>query len=292
MLDLFLVQLESILGKDPDCKAKNFGKVRELLRDIDFSSEKNGVILLPEMFATGYLPKDCAPFAEDFSKRLSSAEKESPKKNETVEFLQQLADETRCTILGAGIHKVAEGFTNHSGIFTPEGRGQVAGYDKCHPFFPELSRKFIAGGSINLFKTCNWKIASVICYDLRFPELFRDAVKKGANLITVQAAWPLVRREHWETLLKARAIENQVYIAAVNGVSPSEADSSKKLAGTSMIIDPLGNIISAGDSNSEAVVRGSITLEPLQKYRQDFPVLQGIVDQQILADSMSSQDAT
>ena len=242
------------------------------------------------MFSTGYLPKEPSGFSEDFSADFTNAEEESHIKNETVGFLQQLALDTRCIVGGSGIHEIEGGkkFTNHSGIFTPDGFREVSGYHKCHPFFPELKCNFTAGKNISLFKLGHWKIASFICYDLRFPELFRDAVKQGANLITLQAAWPLVRKEHWETLLKARAIENQVYIAAVNGVSPSEKDSSKKLAGTSMIIDPQGNIIQRASQDEQALIRETVSLDPLIKYRRDFPVLQGIVDPEFIAPRAST----
>ena len=290
MLDIFLIQLESVTSKDPDCKKKNFEKVRSLLEGIDCSAVKNGILLLPEMFSTGYLPTEPSGFSADFSADFTNAEEESHIKNETVGFLQQLARDTRCIVVGSGIHEIEGGkkFTNHSGIFTPDGFREVSGYHKCHPFFPELKCNFTAGKNISLVKLGHWKIASFICYDLRFPERFRDAVKQGANLITLQAAWPLVRKEHWETLLKARAIENQVYIAAVNGVSPSEKDSSKKLAGTSMIIDPQGNIIQRASQDEQALIRETVSLDPLIKYRRDFPVLQGIVDPEFIAPRAST----
>lgn len=262
------------------------------------------LIVLPEMFDVGYIPQQPEKYAEDFDSKVMAGDcnglaASSVERNAdgnvggTAEFLQQLANETGDIVFGAGIAKVSAkrngeatqdetspALRNRSAVFVPGGNGAVSAYDKVHPFFPELNRGFASGDSITLFKIGNWKIASVICYDLRFPELFRDAVKLGANLITVQAAWPKVRKAHWETLLRARAIENQVYIAAVNGVSPSECDPTKQLAGTSMLIDPLGNVIASGSDSAEEIIRGQVHLEPLKKYRQDFPVLQGIAPQE------------
>ena len=291
MLDIFLVQMESILSNDSDCRAKNFAKVRALLDASELQTAKeNRLIVLPEMFATGYLPKNPEDFAETFhSNDFGNAPGEDC--SQTAKFLQALAIEKNAIVFGTGIVRVQNKLFNHSGVFVPQtgsvgidtqtSSGEVSGYNKIHPFFPELNRGFFAGDYVNLFKIGNWKIASAICYDLRFPELFRDAVKKGANLLILQAAWPKVRKAHWETLLRARAIENQMYIAAVNGVSPSESDPTKQLAGTSLILDPQGNMISAGNDSEEQVIRGQVSLEPLIQYRKDFPVLQGIVPQDV-----------
>lgn len=270
MLDVFLVQM--------DCG--NFDKVRKLLAKANLQKKESeqqtqngvrGLIILPEMFSTGYIPKNPADFAEDFS---------SANGGDTANFLCEFANETGCAVMGAGIGKNSNGkLTNHSSVYMPGQANEFAGYNKVHPFFPELG-EFEAGRSVNLFKINEWNISSVICYDLRFPELFREAVKKGAQLITVQAAWPKVRIEHWETLLKARAIENQVYIAAVNAVSANKSgniDEKNLLGGTSMIITPQGEIISRGSCDCEEVVYNSLDISSLISYRKAFPVLDGIV---------------
>lgn len=276
MLDVFLVQM--------DCGAtreESFGKVRKLLANVQKGDRaQNGIIVLPEMFATGYIPKNPDDFAEDFSSRSAGT---------TAKFLGELADETGYAVMGAGI-AAGNVLRNRSSLYLPGSETEYAGYDKCHPFFPELSQ-FAAGASASLFKINStgamdsatdeglaerWNISSAICYDLRFPELFRDAVKRGAQLITVQAAWPAIRIGHWTTLLKARAIENQVYIAAVNGVS-SDNVASLPLGGTSMIISPLGEVISMASGDKEEVIHASLDQASLRQYRRDFPVLKGIV---------------
>ena len=115
---------------------------------------------------------------------------------------------------------------------------------------------------------------------MRFPELFREATKQGANLITVQAAWPAKRRAHWETLLKARAIENQVYIAAVNAVSENHDPQVCKvpLAGTSLIISPNGDVLAEGSLNKEEILTAILDLQAEKDLRKTFPVLEGIVE--------------
>jgi predicted amidohydrolase len=130
--------------------------------------------------------------------------------------------------------------------------------------------KFCAGTKVNLFKISSWNTAATICFDLRFPELYRDAVKAGARLITVQAAWPAVRIAHWKTLLQARAIEDQVYIAAVNCTGYALN------GGNSMIVNPKGDIIAAANQE-EGIVFARIESAPQEEYRTKFPVLKGIL---------------
>lgn len=257
MLDIFLVQMEV----SPNNKAKNFEKVRELTKDIRRDSQVDGLIVLSEMFATGYLPLHPESAAEDFSSRDAG---------QTAAFLSQLADTTGCTVMGAGIAAKDGKLWNHCSVYQPGNPMEYACYDKRRPFFMEQA-KFSAGEKVNLFKINGWETAATICFDLRFPELYRDAVKAGAKLITVQAAWPAARIAHWKTLLQARAIEDQVYIAAVNCVT---ADGT--YSGCSMVVNPKGEIMEMAEG-VETVVKTRIFSEPQQEYRKKFPVLDGII---------------
>lgn len=269
MLEIFLVQMEVA----PNDKAKNFAKVEALTQGIRMEvgslagGADAGLIVLPEMFATGYLPLHPESAAEDFS--CDSA-------GETAHFLHKLANRTGCAVMGAGISvknacdiRTAP-LTNHASVYMPGNATEYAHYDKRKPFFMEQG-KFRAGDNINLFKINEWTIAPTICFDLRFPELYRDAVKTGANLFTVQAAWPETRINHWNTLLKARAIENQSYVAAVNCVSPDG-----KYTGNSQIINPQGEVIAQAESGKECVISAPLDMESLLKYRKVFPVLKEI----------------
>ena len=289
MLEIFLVQMEVA----PNDKAKNFAKVEALTQGIRKEAQAGaanaGLIVLPEMFATGYLPLHPESAAEDFT--LESA-------GETAHFLHKLANRTGCAVMGAGISGAdaacvdAESgvstaphcdvrtaphcdvrtapLANHASVYMPGNAAEYAGYDKRRPFFMEQG-KFRAGADVNLFKIDEWTVAPTICFDLRFPELYRDAVKAGANLFTVQAAWPQERILHWNTLLKARAIENQAYVAAVNCVSPDG-----KYTGNSQIINPLGDVIAQAEAGKESVISASLDMDSLLKYRKVFPVLKNI----------------
>jgi len=271
MLEVFLVQMEIA----PNDKAKNFAKVESLTQGIrkEAHSANAGLIVLPEMFATGYLPLHPERAAEDFS---------SKDAGETAHFLYKLASETGCTVMGAGIaNLVSRGdeanqgdktapLTNHTSVYMPGNAAEHAGYDKRKPFFMEQG-KFSAGNNVNLYKIYEWTVAPTICFDLRFPELYRDAVKAGANLFTVQAAWPKERTLHWNTLIKARAIENQAYVAAVNCVSPDG-----KYTGNSQIVNPFGEVVAQAEEGRECVISATLDMDSLLKYRSDFPVLKDI----------------
>ena len=256
MLDIYLVQMNVA----PNDKAKNFAKVRELTANVHKSANDPvpGLIILPEMFATGYLPLHPESAAEDFSTSTSG---------ETAQLLYELANQTGCYVMGAGIALSSGKLLNHSSVFAPGNTQEFAHYDKRHPFFMEQA-KFSAGEKVNLFKIQDWNVAATICFDLRFPELYRDATKAGARLITVQAAWPLVRIAHWKTLLQARAIEDQVYMAAVN---------TAVYGGCSMIINPKGEILAQTDDKSECIVHARIESESQEEYRKKFPVLRDIL---------------
>ena len=279
MLKVYLVQMDSAKGS----KSENFARAKKMI--LDAHPAEGSLVLLPEMFATGYLPASLDAAAENFSTNDAG---------ETAHMLSEIADATNCTIMGAGITRAPDGFFNHVSIYAPGNAQEMADYNKMNLFFPEREA-FTPGERINLFDikeipasprqartgarmtgSANWKIASFICYDLRFPEIFREATKQGANLITIQAAWPAKRRAHWETLLRARAIENQVYIAAVNAVSTTP-DQKVPLAGSSLLITPNGDVIAQGPTNEEAVISAELDLQAEKDYRKSFPVLDGIV---------------
>ena len=287
MLKVYLVQFDSAKGH----KSENLDRAKKII--LEAKPIAGSLVLLPEMFATGYVPTDLGDAAEDFSTNVSG---------ETARTLSEIANETNCTIMGAGITRANHGFYNHVSIYKPNEAQEFCGYNKINLFFPE-KESFKAGENINLFKlkeipdhprqartgvgndnkaeSASWTTASFICYDLRFPEIFREATKKGANFITIQAAWPAKRRSHWETLLRARAIENQVYIAAVNAVSESP-DQKLPLAGTSLIISPNGDILAEASHQNEEVISAELDREAERDYRKSFPVLEGVVPPEFL----------
>ncbi|MEM7603581.1 MAG: nitrilase-related carbon-nitrogen hydrolase, partial [Verrucomicrobiota bacterium] len=111
-----------------------------------------------------------------------------------------------------------------------------------------------------------------ICYDLRFPELFRRATAGGAELIVVIASWPTVRMEHWLTLLKARAIENLAYVVGVNRCG---SDPNVDYPGRSVVIDPFGEIL-ADAGGEDGLVGVEIDLARVRDWRAEFPALKDL----------------
>lgn len=251
MLKVYLVQMESVPGDKP----RNFAKAKALVSEA--KPEKGSLVLFPEMFDTGYTPQ--------LFDKFKSANPHAPQAS-TASFLQELANEFNCSMAGGGVWRTGAIFTNHVGVFAPGQTDEVAGYNKNHLFFPEQG-KLTAGNEINLFKINDFNVATTICYDLRFPELYSEARKKGAELFTVQAAWPTARKNHWETLLKARSIENQAYVAAVNCVT---ADGI--FTGDSQIISPTGDVLVCAQSKKECVVFAELDVKMVQQYRKDFPI--------------------
>ena len=134
------------------------------------------------------------------------------------------------------------------------------------------NQPYAAGKELTTFEWNSWIVGMSICYDLRFPEIYRGLAAKGANLMVNIANWPIDRIDHWITLLKARAIENQSYIVGVNRIG---TDPNSNYNGRSMLIDPMGGIIlDAGDK--QGIFSSTIEIEKVSSWRNNFPALKSI----------------
>lgn len=238
-------------------KDANHDKVRAL---IDRAAPlKGSLIILPEMFATGF-SMDVATISDSGSRQ-------------TQEFLASTAVEYGLYVLGGIVSTASDGRGRNECItFSPDGV-EIARYCKLHPFtFCGESEYYVAGAATRVFACNEFNVAPFICYDLRFPEVFRTAVQEGATLFTIIANWPASRAAHWITLLKARAIENQAYVAGVNRCGE---DPLLTYSGYSMIIDPRGEIL-AEAGGQESLISAELDLQALMNYRREFPVLNDI----------------
>lgn len=140
-------------------------------------------------------------------------------------------------------------------------------YTKIHPFsFSTEDKYYTSGNEIVSCNINNITISPFICYDLRFPEIFQIA-SKTASLITVAANWPRARATQWISLLKARAIENQCYIAGVNRVG---IGNNISYSGNSMIINPLGEVIAYGEDGVDDIIVGEVSEEVVNDIRNKF----------------------
>ncbi|MHC1727086.1 MAG: carbon-nitrogen family hydrolase [Syntrophobacteraceae bacterium] len=184
-----------------------------------------------------------------------------------VEGLQKIALKNNLVI--AGSLPEAGGDTVFNTSYLIDSTGEIAGeYRKVHLFSLYSEHKnFGRGESAKVFQTSLGKIGLMICYDLRFPEISRKLALEGAEIICVSALWPLVRIDHWSLLLRARAVENQLFIIGSNGCGASERIT---WGGTSAVISPLGTVLAQGGPEDQTVVG---VLDPLEmdEFRKIIP---------------------
>lgn len=260
----FLAAAVQMLASDD--KAANMAEAGRWVRKAAASGAR--LIALPEVFIWRGAKKEERKFAETVP-------------GATSDELAELAQKLRVYLLGGSILEAIPGSTkvyNTSLLFDPAGR-LIATYRKIHLFDVELEGAVSAresdtrafGSEIVIAKTDLCPMGLSVCYDLRFPELYRALVREGAQLIFVPSAFTAYTgRAHWEPLLRARAIENQVYIIAPDqcGKNPKSFETH----GHSMIIDPWGNIlVQAGDQPE--IILAEIDLDHLVKIRAELPAL-------------------
>jgi omega-amidase len=218
--------------------------------------EKPDVIVLPELWTTGY----------DLT-RLDLIADEGA--NQTIKFLTELAKTHGVHFVGGSVANLGKtGVKNTMPIINKHGT-IVHQYSKLHLFKLMDEHLYLeAGDEKGIFELDNRRFAGVICYDIRFPEWIRSHAAEGAEALFVVAEWPEPRLNHWRSLLIARAIENQCFVIACNR---SGTDINNKFVGHSIIIDPWGEIIAeAGDQ--QEILTATIDLDLVKEVRSRIPV--------------------
>ncbi|MCY6960491.1 carbon-nitrogen family hydrolase [Clostridium brassicae] len=186
---------------------------------------------------------------------------------DSVKFFKDMTSKYNINICFGYAKPYEDRCKNNLVVLSSEGK-ELAEYTKIHPFsFASEDKYFEPGCELQFFKLKDTTLATFICYDLRFPEIFQAASKKASALIVI-ANWPKPRREHWISLLKARAIENQCYVIAVNRVGDVKG---LIYSGDSMVIDPLGNVIKESFEKEELIIC-DIEPEKVEKVREKFPL--------------------
>ena len=249
-MKVHLVQLDSVWENH----AANHSKASKLIADAH--PQSGSLIILPEMFSTG------------FSMNLPvTAEPES---GPTEKFLHEIATQYQSCVIGGVVTQTTGGLgRNQSLAIAPDGT-LLARYTKNHPFsMGGECEVHVAGTSVSIFEWQGLRIAPLICYDLRFPELARDAVRAGAEVLIYIAAWPVKRIQHWITLLQARAIENLAYVIGVNRCG---TDPQFTYTGRSLVVDPHGIII-ADAAEQERVISAHIDPKIVHDWRAQFAAL-------------------
>ncbi len=232
---LGFLQFDVVAG-DPEA---NRDKVRFGLREL---AEQNGytpaLVVLPELWSSGF----------DYRKIPAIAEK-TP---EILEELDHLAKKYQITIAGSLPEK--EDALYYNTLFITDPSGPAPPYRKQHLFAPMGEDAFFTPGSAyDAADTTHGKIASLVCFDLRFPEIARNQAAAGADFLVISAQWPAIRREHWRILVMARAIENQLFVVACNRCGTT---GRTEFAGHSMIVAPDGEILHEAGENEEHVIIG------------------------------------
>lgn len=245
----------------------NLNKAENFIAQAAASGAKLAV--LPENFAVMGTPENVLQASESSGKGVIQ------------NFLAQQAKQHRLWIVGGTIplrSKTKNKVTASCLVFNDQGK-RVAQYDKIHLFDASItkgveehkeSKTIAAGKNITLVKTALGKLGLAICYDIRFPELFRRLFNKGAEIFALPAAFTVPTGEaHWESLTRARAIENQSYFIAA--CQTGTHVNNRKTYGHSVIIDPWGKILVSLPSG-EGIISANIDLNYLKEIRKKMPI--------------------
>ncbi len=223
-------------------RERNYERARFLVADLD-KYEGPQFIVLPELFAIGFRHSDYE-------------NKEDGVPPETIDFLEELAKEKESYVVTTDIEPHNGMYYNTLLMASPDER-IIGAYRKMHPFQAEKD-VFKGGKKLAVFNLKDIRVGVQICYDLRFPEVSRQLSSYGAELIIIPAAWPDPRGHHWDTLLQARAIENQVYVAACNRVLMGF--DGKTYFGHSQLVDSWGLRLTRINSEERIVVEKGDTV--------------------------------
>jgi predicted amidohydrolase len=246
-LKISLVQSE-LHWQDPLSNLKAFDAILA-----DVSLQDSDVIVLPEMFTSGFT--------------MSPAESASEMDGKLLDWMSSWAKDLDANLLGSVVIKEGGKYYNRLLSFLPSGESFY--YDKRHLFaFAGEADSYEAGFDRLVYQYKGFNICPLICYDLRFPVWSRNT--EDIDLLIYTANWPSTRIEHWKALLKARAIENQCYVAACNRVGTDQ--NGLEYSGHSSIIDFGGQLLSQ-KVESAGIVSAELNLDEVREYRNALPFL-------------------
>lgn len=225
-------------------------KNRESIGALILKAPASDLFVLPEMFTTGFIT-DPEGIAEEGGK--------------TLEWMKQLASACNAAVMGSIAGEEDGKYYNRLYFVKPDGSWQK--YDKRHLFsFAGEDREYTAGQERVVVEYMGFRIMLQVCYDLRFPVFSRN--RGDYDVLVYVANWPESRIRVWETLLKARAIENQCYVLGVNRVG---SDPDAGYCGSSAVIDFKGEVIRHAESGREEILEAVLDMEKLERFREKFP---------------------
>ena len=244
-----------------ESKAEN---LKMFSQKIAVITEPTDLIILPEMFSTGFSMQP---------EKLAEA-----MKGETVKWMKEEARKKNAVITGSFICLENGKHFNRLVWMKPDGTHNI--YDKRHLFSMGDENNHYTSGTGRIMEEINgWKICPLICYDLRFPVFARNSKTNPYDLLIYVANWPERRAHPWKTLLLARAIENQAYVAGVNRVGTDASE--LYYSGDSAMINYKGEIISKIPSDKEFTEIITLNYAELQEFRKQFPALNDADDFEI-----------
>jgi omega-amidase len=249
-LNVACAQMDIALGD----KERN---LEAALRMADEAARRGAdILVLPELFTTGYCLDQTDSLAEN-------------PKGHSIRLLRDLAGRFRLFLVGGSLlERRGSRVYNTSPVIEKDGR-LLGYYDKAHLFPPFEENRYLSPGTdLPIFKTNLGTFGVMICFDLRFPELARSLALAGAQVLFCPAEFPAERAAIWATLLRARAIENQVFVVGCNRVG---SDGKQSYGGRSAIIDPKGKtLVQAG--NSAQLITSTIDLAQVDAAQKELPL--------------------
>ena len=249
-LNIVLLQSD-IFWEDIEKNIAHFsGLVNEIREPVD-------LVVLPEMFSTGFTTNtnSCA----------------EPMDGTSMHFMKETAGKLNCTIIGSLLIKEGTAFYNRLVCMFPD--GTFLNYDKRHLFrFSEEYKVMQSGNKKIIVQIGDWHFLPLVCYDLRFPVWSKNSFHNGKyeyDLLVYPSNWPQSRAHVWQSLLIARAIENQAYVIGVNRIG--EDGYGTRHAGHSMVVDPKGIILADAGVNEE-ILKVTLSMDELHLFRESFKI--------------------
>jgi len=234
---------------------RNEATAREWARQA--GAQGANLLILPELWPTGYHLERAAEYA-------------APLEGGPFALMSELAQQHGLYVIGTALEAIPAGQPfNTSALFAPDG-ARIGAYRKVHLFPPMGELKYLSPGrSLPTFDLPWGRTALAICYDLRFPEMWRRYAYEGTRLVLIPAEWPISRVEHWRLLLRARAVENQLFVVGCNRAGQ---DADGTFGGHSAAIDPMGQVLVEGELEP-ALLLATLDMAEVKAVRSRLPYL-------------------
>ena len=234
-------------------KKANFASLEKMIRAYFFNNNAVDLLLLPETFSTGFCIND-------------NNVQEPEDGGEDLLWLKRMAKEFDCVVAGTVLVKQDDKKVNR--FYWVSAKGSIEYYDKRHLFRLGNEGEFVAQGVVRkIFEVKGIKILPLVCYDLRFPVWSRN--RQDYDLMVNVANWPAARRHVWDTLIKARAMENQAFVVGVNRIGNDGRGIAH--SGGTCFVDFMGESIVAVEDEQQQVISVELDFSALEKFKKNFP---------------------